>query len=272
MLRLRDIFVVVVFCLMLRAVFMIALGSTDRIGNDYYIGLFFDAMMYVIMGGSFYWLLRRDALNWFDLLGRNISVLGVLKSIGLAALLVAFTLGENAIEVLLTAQLNPAGAYKYWHFHEERIVVYPFWSIRVMLYVVVSVLLAPLLEEFVFRYLLLRSMSAKMSVLAAVTLGSVFFTALHFSSHYYLSTFIFSLALYFVYLKRKSLFDCVLTHGAFNLFAFLQQNYFDFHWTRPPNAIASVSDWIPQLALFAVSSFILISLLVVHSHSPQQKG
>lgn len=260
----RDIMVVLLFCLVMRALVEI-LASNFLVADGYYVALVADCLMYGLMGAILWLLISRSTLDIKQIFGPPIGRVEWLQAVSLALIVLAFTLGENAVEVLIAAKTNLEWTYSFWNFHPASLHAYSMVSPRVLLYMVVNVFLAPALEEFVFRGLLLRTLASRLGLWTAMLTGSGLFTVLHFGSHYYLSTFVFSVVLYFVYIRRGSLVPCIVMHGAFNLFAFIHQYYFDIQWTRSIDSISSIGDWRPQLAMFACSLLILGYLALRHA-------
>ena len=84
---------------------------------------------------------------------------------------------------------------------------------------VVTVLIAPLGEEFVFRGLLMNLWIRERGVWAGVILSSIAFGLFHFQRAPFATGFGVIMAI--VYLKTKSLWPCVLLHAAYNLTAVL---------------------------------------------------
>lgn len=261
-----DIIAVIFLSVVFRAAGEIYVDHAFDI-DSYYVGLLFHGLMYVVMGLMLWFLVWRSHLDHKAVLGASVDSATYIQSIGLAFLLVAFSLGENAVEVLIVSRISLEHAYSFWNFHTEELRVHPLFSLRVMLYLLVNVVLAALIEEFVFRGLLLRTLGAKMGLHRAIVIGSIVFTFLHFASPYYISTFVFSLVLYYVYILKRSLIPCVIIHGTFNLAAFIHQYYLDIHWARSINQIASLADWQPQLIMFGSCSVILIYLAVKHRNA-----
>lgn len=68
-----------------------------------------------------------------------------------------------------------------------------------------------------------------------------------------INSFLFSAIACCIYASGRSLYYCIAAHASYNFVAFIFQHYFDFHRTRAIDQLSSVSDWIPQLVMFAVS-------------------
>ncbi|WMS89274.1 CPBP family intramembrane glutamic endopeptidase [Pleionea litopenaei] len=83
--------------------------------------------------------------------------------------------------------------------------------------ILVAVVFAPLIEEVLFRGVLLNKISKITSPLLAVTLTSVLFALLHGYSLNAVMAFTSSLLLGILYLKSQRLSLCIVAHATFNL-------------------------------------------------------
>src|SRR5690606_99960 len=82
--------------------------------------------------------------------------------------------------------------------------------------IVVVVLLGPVLEEIMFRWLLIERWKAKYSITSAVTLSSLIFGILHADL---VGAFIFGVVLCAIYLHTRSLWGPILVHVGNNALA-----------------------------------------------------
>lgn len=85
--------------------------------------------------------------------------------------------------------------------------------------IVVQVILAPLLEEFLFRKLLINFLRKWMRFLFAALISAVLFAALHLNLIQGIYTFLFSLVLVRVLYQTGTWYATLLVHGVHNLFA-----------------------------------------------------
>ena len=90
-----------------------------------------------------------------------------------------------------------------------------FWAI------ITLVVMAPLLEEFLCRGIILESVRAKYGVVAALFLSSAFFAVLHGHPALAVNAFVMGLILGFIYIETNSIFSVVLLHAMNNGAAFL---------------------------------------------------
>jgi uncharacterized protein len=82
--------------------------------------------------------------------------------------------------------------------------------------VVFAVLIMPVVEEFLFRGLLLRGLLALQRPRFAVPLGAAIFAALHLNIWQLLPAFCMGLLFGWVYARTRSLLPCILGHMAWN--------------------------------------------------------
>ncbi|MFI3290272.1 MAG: type II CAAX endopeptidase family protein [Opitutales bacterium] len=82
----------------------------------------------------------------------------------------------------------------------------------------VTVILAPIAEELIFRGLLYRLFRSKMPVYLAIITSSAIFALIHFSIFAFLALFFLSCLLCYIYEKYCDLKLCMLVHCLFNFF------------------------------------------------------
>lgn len=82
---------------------------------------------------------------------------------------------------------------------------------------ITTVLMAPILEEVVFRGLMYTRLKKGMPVVAAAIITSLVFGTVHGTVIWAIYTFIFSLVLIWIYERFQSLTACIVLHMAYNL-------------------------------------------------------
>lgn len=82
---------------------------------------------------------------------------------------------------------------------------------------ITAVLMAPVLEEIVFRGLMYSRLKKGLPVVAAVIITSLVFGIVHGAIIWAIYTFIFSLLLIWVFERFQSLTACILLHMAYNI-------------------------------------------------------
>lgn len=88
-----------------------------------------------------------------------------------------------------------------------------FWKVVLVLAVVVG---APLVEETLYRGLLLRSLDARLADLLALVVSAAWFAAAHFQGVQFLGLFAFGIVLGTCVQRTGRLGMAILTHAAFN--------------------------------------------------------
>ena len=83
------------------------------------------------------------------------------------------------------------------------------------------VVIAPFVEEFLFRGFLNNLLRGKVNTFVRMSIVSILFAALHFPTYIhnwiqFLAYLIISIVLFLVYERRRSLFDAILLHSLFN--------------------------------------------------------
>lgn len=250
----RNLFIILLFCLVLRGFFMAILGSHF---DSYYL----DQAGQTGMNVALVMLCAREFKIGKGELGSlfgNYHGADLIVGMSLGIALLMFTFGESAIFTLSVAQFDLPLAYKLGNFHEQIVPSHSFFSLHIVVFICASVLLPAIVEEFFFRSLLFPALAATRTYFRSAILCSSLFTILHFSKTIYLGTFIFSFVLCYLYVRERSLYACIAMHGCYNFLAFISQHYFDFHRTRSIHQLSSVWDWLPQIGMLVVSAITLI--------------
>ncbi len=80
-----------------------------------------------------------------------------------------------------------------------------------------AVIGAPLMEEVLFRGLILNRLLSKMSIWVAILLSSLLFAVSHLEFTQAIYCFFMGVAIAYVYVKTRSLIPCMIGHGLINL-------------------------------------------------------
>lgn len=83
------------------------------------------------------------------------------------------------------------------------------------------VVIAPLVEEVIFRGLLLPALSRRFGIVAASIVSSFLFAAVHWQLNVGIITFIMGLLLSWLYYRTRSLWPAIMFHSLKNLLAFI---------------------------------------------------
>ena len=84
-----------------------------------------------------------------------------------------------------------------------------------------GIILAPILEEILFRGIILEAFLKKYDISKAILFSALLFGTVHFNPPQILSASIFGLILGWIYYRTKSLLPCIFMHFVNNLLAFV---------------------------------------------------
>ncbi|WP_395007224.1 CPBP family intramembrane glutamic endopeptidase [Undibacterium sp.] len=255
----KDLLVILFFCVILQAILQTYL---PKIFPPYYQTRITQYFQFISLIALCIFVLNLRIGTLVQQLGELPNFRDVVQSIFIGLALFAFTLGENALEVIIFSQFNLSSAYNLWNFHPDRHSVLSFFTPAIQFNVLLLVVIGPIAEEFFFRGMLFTSIAHKRSYLLSSIYVSLVFLLLHLMSQYFISTFIFSMTLCFFYLITRSVYLCAIVHGTYNFIAFIHQHYFDIQYTRPISHISKIDYWLPQLAMLVASSLVLGILYV----------
>ena len=94
------------------------------------------------------------------------------------------------------------------------------WSVFLII-AFAAVIVAPIVEEIVFRAVLFNFFSRRVGVVAGVIVTSLIFSVFHLNVVAFLVLFLLGIALQVLYIKTKSIYSCMLFHAAHNAVAIL---------------------------------------------------
>lgn len=169
-----------------------------------------------LLGFGFIWLFihsRGVSLRKF-----GFKPFAVKKAIGYIAaalgLMVAATLAVFAIISIITPDVN---------LDQAQDVVFTkatAWP-EIVLAFVALIIIAPIVEESIFRGLMLPAFAKKFGIVVAAIVTSILFGAVHGQLNVGIVTFILGLLLAWVYYKTRSLWPAIILHSLKNLIAFI---------------------------------------------------
>jgi membrane protease YdiL (CAAX protease family) len=96
-----------------------------------------------------------------------------------------------------------------------------FGGLALLQFGILAVLIAPPLEEFLFRGIFFRAVWAKTGPIAAAVISSLIFTLFHGLSGATMALFFFGLYLCFMYKRSGSIIPGIVLHAANNLFSII---------------------------------------------------
>lgn len=130
---------------------------------------------------------------------------------------------------------------------------------------IMSAVLRPIAEEFVFRGLLLNRLIHKTNRWIGILVSSLAFAALHMEAGKFIATFLFGIVASLLYIKTKNLFVPILLHIAHNSLIFIQTWLFPA-W-RETLFLSSTSDLYENFVLKATlltSSFLVVLVFIMY--------
>jgi membrane protease YdiL (CAAX protease family) len=255
-----KLIVILLFCSVLRSYFVIALNPYF---DCYYLGLAGQTLWNFSLFGFCCYQFRLKTPELKAVFGPlNSGAVGMGASIGI--LLLMFTFGEIAATTLANAHRDLTSAYSLGRFHEDVYGSFPFFSLHVFAYLVAGVFFPAYFEEFFFRGLLFPAFANKYRKVTGAAICSVIFALLHLDNGVQVNDFLFAFVLCVVYARGGSLYAAIAAHAVFNLLAFISSYYFDVVRTRPIEKIGSMSDWLPELMMLAISVTMLLTLAYIH--------
>jgi membrane protease YdiL (CAAX protease family) len=165
------------------------------------------------------------------------------RDLGVAfVLLLLWGYGLYRIAICFPAILINLDAFRIFHFSETA----GHFSSKELVWLLFSVLFAPLAEELVFRGFLLNLWMARWGTWPAILISSIVFGLYHFELAFFATGcgLIFAL----VYLKFDSLWPAIILHGAYNLLAssWLLGRFF---YVKERATADQITNWIPELVL-----------------------
>ncbi len=108
------------------------------------------------------------------------------------------------------------------------------------------VIAAPVLEEFIFRGVILDGLLKKHSPYRAIMVSSLLFAIVHLNPWQFVTAFIMGLFIGWVYYRTGSLSMAIIIHGANNLFvtipAFFMED--DAFWDMEPTLAEAYGGWL----------------------------
>ncbi len=141
--------------------------------------------------------------------------------------------------------------------------------------IITAVVLAPILEEIIFRGIVLDGLLKNYSPPKAIIISSLVFAAIHLNPWQFVSAFIGGLFIGWVYYRTRNLAYAIIIHAANNFFALAPAFFFDSEAliTREITTVDMFGGWLPYILitlacilLFVGSILFLRKWLVTKEH------
>jgi membrane protease YdiL (CAAX protease family) len=175
-----------------------------------------------IMAVIYVFIYRKYHLSWQSFGFKQLPVFKTIAYVALAFLLtfVAWIIVAPLILVFLP----------FINLEESQEIFQPNMSqIAQILLIFYAVIIGPLLEEIVFRGIILPAVSNRWNFVVGVILSTIIWSLLHLQLNVIIFTSIFGIVLSYIYLKSQSLWPSFLTHVLKNLIAVIAIYLFGFY-------------------------------------------
>ena len=123
-----------------------------------------------------------------------------------------------------------------------------------------GLILAPLIEEFLFRGIILNVFLNRYSPAKAIIITTILFSVMHLNPMQYLVTFLLGMLLGWYYYKTRNLLTCIIVHSFSNLIGLTILKYFV---DRLHNKFISSSTQVIQIDNVGLVILLSVSLIFV---------
>lgn len=254
----KDLCIILIFCLLMMSFMKIGLRTIYvKEESLLYVTFASQILLYILLPSLARRYLANNNLNI-----TKISAVANWEEIFFAfilgIILFLFAHGQDGIESWLVAKFNPSFAYSLWPFQEDAVAAWTIINSSFILHLIIGVLIAPVVEEFYFRKLLFTNLTNCIGIHKAALLSGVIFILVHLQHSHIISTFIFAVALCYLYVATKSVLLCTISHSVFNLIAIVTENFFLEYMIRSQEEMGSIYNWRFELVVWAVSIVFMI--------------
>lgn len=131
------------------------------------------------------------------------------------------------------------------------------YSGAAILSVITVVILAPILEEIIFRGIIFNKLNSKMNTTAAIIISALVFGIFHMNIVQGLNAFVIGIVLAFIYAKTHNLYTCISIHFINNLLSVITQRInYAVNGAYTSDTLASV---ILQVLIIAITMILIIT-------------
>lgn len=218
------------------------------------------------------WLMRQENSTFAQFMGRELSKrwVGELAIVSIASVMIG--IASWGTLVYFSATIDVEWAYRHWQVGTkeafQEISWIPSWLV---MHFISAVILVPIIEEIVFRGLILRRLRYKYGLRYSIMVSSLLFALIHFDKNF-LGMFFFGAVLAVVTIRFKSLYAAIFVHGTYNASVFALQRGFGVGFVADKSQLDSIGYWLPEfcimaLGIVAVSAYIRLGLRMATSES-----
>jgi len=174
------------------------------------------------------------------------------------ALTIATGFGGWALQVFIEASINPERTFRAWRFMSAEAFETVNWSYSwVAIELMCGAIVAPIMEEIVFRGVLQKALLKRYSLPRAILYTALIFSLFHLDKSL-LSSFLHSVLYSIVAIRLSSLYAAMLVHGFYNLTTTILRTSVGLSLVVDKGRINAISYWLPEFSLLAVALLICI--------------
>lgn len=226
-------------------------------------GLFFYALIVLWITLNF----NKYHVNYKKFVGTIPYDINWLKVIGVVFAIIILSLGFTELRIYLLSTINPdiltyvPGSNTFYTLKDSSIA--PFLNFMEF---IIGVVMAPIVEEFLFRGVMLHRFTLKWGIRTAILISSFIFGILHADI---LGAFLFGVVMCILYIRTGTLIVPIICHMLNNLIAYGTQMLGTF---TPKVSKAGVVTHIPnlELALFLMMFSGIIIMYYIYRNWPRK--
>lgn len=126
-------------------------------------------------------------------------------------------------------------------------------------FILAGLIVAPIIEEILFRGIILRGLLANFSPQKAIAISSILFAIIHFNFIQILTSLIMGVFLGLLFFKTKNLSSCIIFHFCIN-FAITLSSYLHYKFGNPE--VSTITDIYGQYSNYIILVTSLLFLVV----------
>ncbi len=164
--------------------------------------------------------------------------------------------GLLGIQVYISSLASQDYAASLWAFKEQAVRIYPGPSfgnqfISIILFASSQLILAPIVEEILFRGIIFKRLSYRMALPFSMIISSILFTVLH-PAKIWLPVFLSGIVYCYIFFKTKNLAIPILAHSLENFFGWLMTGFgfFDLFRSKNVDSLSTFYTW--RIEIFAL--------------------
>lgn len=204
-------------------------------------------------------------LNWHALFGNRATSETLIPGLKLTLLIFMFSMSAVYATFIPLSYLSPEFV-QWWYIDMIDIIYtdgssYPF--LPNLLGFISLIIIAPLIEEVVFRGILLNRWSYKWGVKKAIILSSLIFALLHIDP---IGAFVFGVGMCVLYLRSQSLWVPIFCHAAHNLVVWLLE--VNYRLLNGPDTAYTLEDFRSEWFFGVFSGVVVVLWVSIYLRNP----